>query len=412
MLDKLLPFLIAGALGLAIGIERERRHQDIRSMGARTFILLGILGALTGIIENALLQASICFFTGSAIVAGYIRASADIAHHKKVDIGLTTEIAGGATFVLGYLAHVDALLSAILGLLVLIILLSRQTLHRFSKEQLRPNEIQAAVILFVLLLGVLPLVPENLTGPWGLFNVKQIVIIVSAIAGVQFLSYVGVRIFGDKVGMPLAGFLGGFVSSTAVFLSLPALVKKDKALAYSVASAGMFASVSTFLFLFFVVAVLSVGVFLSILPILLPSMVMGSAVGLFLAKYQAKESVFPVLKNPLSIRSAIRLGLLLAAIMAALALIQKFLGVPGLKVASFLSGFGELHAVSISTTSLYNASKISEEIARNCILLAALASMLSKLIITWILSRERYAWVVTAGMLLMIVAFLLPWWIF
>ncbi len=412
MLDKLLPFLIAGALGLAIGIERERRHPDIRTMGVRTFILLGILGSLTGIIENALLQAAICFFTGSAIIVGYVRASADVAHHKKVDIGLTTEIAGGATFVLGYLAHVDALLSAILGLFVLIILLSRQSLHRFSKEQLQSNEIQAAVILFVLVLGILPLLPDNMTDPWGLFNVKQIVTIVAAVAGVQFLSYVAVRIFGNNLGMPLAGFLAGFVSSTAVFFSLPSLIKRDKALVYSVASAAIFASVSTFLFLFFVVAILSVGIFFSILPIVLPSAIVGSGIGLFLAKYQAKDSVFPILKNPLSLRSAVRLGFLLTVVMAALGLVQKFFGISGIKTASFLGGLGELHAVSISATSLYNESKINEEVAKNCILFAALASMLSKIVITWIMARDKYAWLVTGAMLVVIVSFLLPWWLF
>jgi len=412
LLDKLAPFLIASLLGLVIGIERERRQMEFRTMGVRTFVLLGLLGALAGVLQNILLQTVVCVFVMAAIIVGYLRSSAGVSYHQKIDIGLTTEIAGYATFIFGFLAHKDAWLSATLGLLVLIVLLSRNILHRFSKEHLKSNEIQAAVILFVLILGILPFVPSQPVDPWGIFNLKQLIIVVTVIAGVQFLSYIAMRLFGNIIGLSLAGFLSGFISSTAAFLTLPRLIKKDKELVYLIASSAIWASVSTLILLLIVVAVLSIDALWSVIPLILPLVVMGALFAYLLARKHVKEALFPLVHNPLSLHSAIRLGGLLVLVITVIFIMQKWLGVEGLKGASFVGGLFELHGASISAVSLYNDAKIDKEAMRSSIALAVLASILSKIIITFFVAKGKYVWLMLLSMLSMLFAFLMLWWIF
>lgn len=412
ILNKLLPFLISALLGLAIGIERERRQTEFRTMGVRTFVLLGLLGALSAILQNIFLQAIIGIFTAAAILIGYLRSTAAVPHHKKIDIGLTTEVAACATFLLGFLSTREPFLSIFLGLLVLVILLSREFLHRFAKEQIKSNEIQAAVILLVLILAVLPLIPDKTFDPWGVFNLKQVFIVIVFLLGIQFLSYVAVRIFGVKIGLSFAGFLSGFISSTAAFLTLPELAKKNKTLTYCSAAAVIFAAVSALVLLCVLVMILSLTAFKVIFPPVLSSLLVGCGFGYFYSRKTINDADFPLIKNPLAIKIAVRLGVLLFTVMILIVLVQKWFGEEGIQVASFIGGLFELHGVSISLVSLFREQQLDLELMKQSIFVAIVGSLLSKLIITWIVARHKYLWLVSLAITSMLAVFLLSWYFF
>lgn len=401
MLEKLIPFLIAAALGFAIGLERERRHFKLRSMGVRTFTLLGLLGALAAFLDNTLLAASMALFAGAAIITGYIRTTTILDDDKSHDFGLTTEIAGVITFILGYLAHIDPLLSGMLGLFVFVVLLSRGPLHKFSRQQVKPNEIQAAVILFVLALGIWPLLPNQAIDPWGLLNIKNFVMIITLIAGVQFVSYIAIRIFGESIGLPLSGILGGFISSTVVLLTMPGMIKAERRSLYHGISATLFACASTFAFLLFVIGTLSIELFWTILPAIIFPIIISTLVALILARKKQETTSFSAVKNPISLIPALKLALTFSGLIVVIGIIHRFLGPTGTQVASFMGGLLELHGVSISATLLYLNKTLGQIDAKNSILLAALASIISKIVVTLVLDRGRYATIVSLVLVLM-----------
>ena len=412
ILNKLLPFLISALLGLAIGIERERRQAEFRTMGVRTFVLLGLLGALTGVLQNLLLQAVIGVFIGAAIIIGYIRATTAVPHHKKIDIGLTTEVAACATFLLGLLSNHEPFLSVFLGLLVLTVLLSREFLHRFAKEQIKTNEIQAAVILLVLILAILPLIPDKSFDPWGVFNLKQVFVVIVILLGIQFLSYVAVRIFGAKIGLSLAGFLSGFVSSTLAFLSLPELSKRNKTLAYCTAASAIFAAVAALILLCILVMALSFTASAEILPAVIPTLLTGCGFAYFYARKTIHDVDFPLIRNPLSVKPALRLGFIFFFVMIIIVLVQKWFGNEMLEIVSFVGGLFELHSVAISVISLFSEHKIDLELMKKSVFIAIAASIISKLIITWIVARHKYLWLVSFAMSTMLAVFLMSWYFF
>ncbi|MBL4819017.1 MAG: MgtC/SapB family protein [Deltaproteobacteria bacterium] len=389
LIEQLLPFLIAAALGFAIGLDRERRHFRMQSMGVRSFVLLGLLGALAGSVQNVYFSTSIALFVAAAIIVGYYRTSQDGG--GEPEMGLTTEFAGAITFVLGYMAHDRPWLTAILGLTVFTVLWSRKALHNFSRHQVKPAEIQAALILLVLVIGIRPLLPEGPIDPWGIVHLKTFVTVIALILGIQFLSHILIQVFGKTVGVPLWGFLAGFISSTAVILMLPKLVKKDKALTASALAAALFASTSTFVLLLLIVSALSYELLGQVSAFLALSILISTLAGLFFAKRQDKIAPFPTMENPIAFIPAVKLALILSAIVLTVGFVNEFAGDFGTKVASFIGGLGELHGVTLSVATIFVSKSMTITQAKTSIMLAAVASIISKLVITWVGSQTRYA---------------------
>jgi hypothetical protein len=70
------PFLLSLALGLAIGIERERAHAGEApetALGARTFTLIALLGTLAAHVTNAGIAAVLGLFVAALVVATYLK---------------------------------------------------------------------------------------------------------------------------------------------------------------------------------------------------------------------------------------------------------------------------------------------------------------------------------------------------
>lgn len=412
MLSKIVPFLIAAGVGFAIGIERERRYANTQeSMGVRTFILMALLGALAGFVQQPLVTAAMILLAAALMVAAYIRTTG-IQGAKGVDLGLTTEFAAAITFLLGYLSHTEPFLSAVLGLVTLIVLLSRERLHEFTLRQIRGEEIQAAVVLFVLGIGILPLLSSEPIDPWGLLDLHRFVMILLLIGSVQFIGYLATRLFGTMIGFPLTGFVAGFISSTAVFLVMPTRIKENQKLAMSACSAATFAIAATFMLLVVLVYVVSPVLGLKIGgPILAATAIAGVCGFLFARLSSGDAKNFPETKNPLSLVGTLKLGALLGGFIIAIGLVQHLTGSAGTSIASFVVGLVELHSVSIASATLFANGKIPLEAAQTNILLAALGSLTSKMIILFALRQKRYTPAAALAILLMTGAGVLVWWV-
>ena len=71
-----------------------------------------------------------------------------------------------------------------------------------------------AVMQFaVVSLIVLPVLPDQDWGPYGVFNPRRIWWMVVLITGISLGSYVGYRWLGHRAGSILGGILGGLISS-------------------------------------------------------------------------------------------------------------------------------------------------------------------------------------------------------
>jgi uncharacterized membrane protein (DUF4010 family) len=72
----------------------------------------------------------------------------------------------------------------------------------------------------------LPLLPDKGYGPYQSVNPHELWLLTIAMAGVSFVAYVAIRVFGPSRGLILADAAGALVSSTAVTLNLARLNKE------------------------------------------------------------------------------------------------------------------------------------------------------------------------------------------
>jgi uncharacterized membrane protein (DUF4010 family) len=407
VIETVQPFAIALAIGLLIGTERERAHPPgAQAFGVRSFALLALLGALTAWVGEPLVAGGLALFAIAAVLLGYLRSTRDSAAPR--DIGLTTELAAVLTFGLGYAARRAPLLALALGGVVLALLLARDRLHRFSRTELRPEELEAAATLLVLALGLLPLLPDRFVDPWEIVNPRRFGVLVVLVAGIQFAGYVAARVAGPERGLLFAGFFSGFASSTAASATFPRVASEAPALARPAAGAVLLATVAMQVSLGVVLAAASPALGVAVTPMLAAASAVGCA-GAWLAGRGARADAVPaggasLLRNPLSLGMAFRLALALAVLLVVVGLARRSFGAAGVEIVALLGGFAEMHGVALGVALLHAEGSLATAEASEAVALALGASFVTKLALTLWLGRGRYAGWLVPGLLAMVVA--------
>lgn len=212
-------FVVALAVGLLIGAERERRRRDPTvgmAGGLRTHVITALAGATAVQFPGVAMVVLGAAVVGALVVVAYAR-------DRSADRGLTSEITLFATYLLGALAPQVPTLAAAIGAVIALVLALRTALHRFVRHTLRDDEALDVLLLAAAVLVVLPLLPDRAIDRFGVINPQGIWGLTLLVLGINAGGYFALRTLGPGRGLPLAGFFGGFVSSTAtigVLLSL------------------------------------------------------------------------------------------------------------------------------------------------------------------------------------------------
>jgi uncharacterized membrane protein (DUF4010 family) len=390
---------VAVGIGILLGAERERhkgRGPGRGSAGVRTFALASLLGALAAQLGTGALVAGIAF-VGAAALLGY---------HGGEDPGLTTEMALVVAVLLGALAVEDAELAAGVGVGVTLLLAERGRLHRLVRDTLTEQELHDGLLFAAAALIVLPLVPDRGFGPHDAFNpftVWRLVVIVMAIGG---LGYVALRILGPKRGLPLAGLVGGFVSSTATVAAMASRARRTAAIRRPAVAGAVLSTVASLIVTALVVAAVSVPALHAITPALVPAGIAAIAFGgVTLARVAGGPA-----EGPLELGRAfdLKLPLILAVIVSVTLLTAEVLnarfGSSGLAIATALTGFADAHAAAISAATLVAAGRLDADAAVVPILVALTTNSVTKAALAAGIGGRAYARRVIAGLVLVLAA--------
>ncbi|HSN26446.1 MAG TPA: MgtC/SapB family protein, partial [Kofleriaceae bacterium] len=157
--------LIALAIGLLIGAERERRKGtgvDRKPAGLRTFALVALVGGASAALGHELAIAAGFLAIGGLATASYLLGD-------RSDPGLTSEVALVLTYALGALAQLAPRAALACGVLAASLLALRAPLHRFTRL-LTEDELRDALVFGISAAVVLPLLPDRTVDPWGVLN--------------------------------------------------------------------------------------------------------------------------------------------------------------------------------------------------------------------------------------------------
>ena len=307
-------FLTSLAIGLLIGLERERTPSA--KAGLRTFALVAMFGTLSALLSTEI-DAPWLLIAGLLAVAGMIIA----AYHNKPaeanDPGTTTIIALLLCYGLGAMVWFGlAKLAVMLAIAVTALLYFKPELRGMS-QRLTRGDLVAVLQFAVLTFIVLPILPDKNFGPYDAFNPHQAWLMVVLISGISLAGYTALHVVGTRYGAPLLGFLGGLVSSTATTLLYARNSRNNPAMSQLAASVIVIASMVVLLRLLVLSSVVAYGALPGLIPMLACGFLFGLAVALYnwQKKINAAKLSIPETPNPAELRTALGFGLLYVVVL-------------------------------------------------------------------------------------------------
>lgn len=391
MLENLLSFATSLLIGLLIGIERERSHiKGVQTIGVRTFTLFALMGTLAAILNQSALTVTISGFVFGIILLSYLRTTLRLK--RNLDIGITTELSAGIIYCLGYMVPSAPLVAITISAIVLLVLLERKRLHALARKKFKPQEMEAVIILIVFALGILPVLPDKTIDPWDLFNPHNFAKLVVTISALQFSGYVAIHLFGERVGMALTGFLGGLVSSTAVFATLRSTLRAHSKFTLAIMASCILATVAMLIEIMSIIFVASPALLVYVIWPMITMMIVGIFFSLFLIYFQKlKKHATPIITNPLNLLSIIQISIFLAVMLILITIAKRFVGNQGILLITFIGGLFEIHGITLATGLLYSQNQISIHFASLILYVAIFASFVSKFFLLWFITPYRFA---------------------
>ena len=393
------PFLVALAIGLLLGLERERSHSRSLPAGSRSFALLSLFGAIAASFSQGAVLVGLVG-VGALLALAYVRTSAE-------DPGTTTAIAALVAYLLGALAYTRPAVAVAVAIVVAGLLVSKARIHRFAREVVSEVELEDAIKFFVVAFVILPLLPDRPLGPYGVLNPAKVWLLVVLLTGIGWVGYIGVRALGPERGLLVTGLAGGFVSATATTSSMGRLGRTATSLRAPLASA-LLASLATFAQLLIVIGLVDV----EVLRRLWPPAVAGAVVlvGVAAVVYRGaarthgrkatdgREAEATKASRPFALRPA----LVLAAVLTFALLVGRWgaavLGPNGVVLATFAAGLADAHAGAVAAASLAAKGDIGVDTALVAAAAALGSNLLVKMVLAFTAGGRRFGLGFLAGM--------------
>lgn len=370
-------FLISLAIGLLIGLERER--SPVAKAGLRTFSLTALLGTLSAMLAEK--AGSPWLLAAGFVVVASIIVSAYLEGRKLEDPGTTTEAALVLCFGLGATVwYGETTLAVMLAIVTTILLHYKPELQSLSKSLSR-TDVQSVLQFAVLSFIVLPILPDRDFGPYNALNLHQIWVMVVLISGVSLTGYAALRIVGQRYGAPLLGVFGGLASSTATTLVYARHGKDGETFARLAAVVILIASLVVLIRLAVLGSVVSPRIAVYLLPVLAGGLVLGGAVTYWLWRKisRAGELPLPKITNPTELRISLSFGLLYAVVLVTAAWLSDYAGSGGLYALALVSGLTDVDAITLSSLRLFEQGKLDPLQTVSAITIAYIANMGFKL---------------------------------
>ncbi len=366
-------------LAFLIGIEREEHKKQIEHYafgGVRTFPLIGLIAyALCVMAQGNLLPVTL----GFVVVSGFLLLSYWRKLSSSDTAGVTTEMSGLATYLVGALVYFNHFwIATTLAVASALLLELKAALDGLTKR-ISSVEILTFTKFLLLSIVILPALPDKAFGPFNInpFKTWLVVVVVSAIS---YGSYVLQRLTRGHGGVILSAILGGAYSSTVttVVLSKRAVQGKHRHL---FAGSILMASGVMYLRLVVLLGLFNHDLMVALAPSFLLLAAIASAVGWLWSRRkdagtdEVKREFEP--KNPLELGAAFLFAFLFLTMLVATRLAIAHLGSGGVYGLAALAGVTDVDPFIMSMTQAAG-TLTPMQVASASILIAAASNNLVK----------------------------------
>lgn len=376
----MLGLLISLAIGLILGLEREYdklKDEEIGFAGIRTFPIVTILGYVLGVLSDTFSPWLILLGMSSFIL--FLGLGQFIKAQKDTPLGITTNLALIATFILGVMVSQALYQDSVATAVIIVTLLSLKTTFRSIIENITHQELYAFIKFAIIALLILPILPNKDYGMAGLLNPFEIGSIVVIVSFLNFIGYFLVKFVGSKRGILLTAVLGGFISSTAVAWNYAARSKETPSLSREYSAGIIISSAIMFPRLILLAAIFNHDVVLDLaIPVTILTLICLIPAILLIRGNSQEPQTGIELGNPLNILNALGFAIIFVVILYAVHFGNDFFGESGLYYSSIIAGLADTTAITISMAK-FALTEAQSKLAALVIIAATLSNTLVKL---------------------------------
>ncbi len=377
-------------LSFLLGLEREEhkaKSTEYAFGGVRTFPLIGLIGYATVLVGGSDLLP---FAAGLIGVAGFLL----LAYWHKVQssgsAGITSEMSALTTYLVGALVSRNQFwIATTLAVAGLFLLALKSTLEGLTRR-LEPDEILTFTKFLLLTAVILPILPNQAFGPVAI-NPFETWLIVVAVSGISYGSYVIQRLTSGQGGMPLAAALGGAYSSTVTTVALSRRAAEERR-PHLLSGSTLIASGMMYLRLAALIGLFNAGL-LAVLGMPFVALAVGALVVGWLWTRRSDEAAQAAVhrfepRNPLELKAALLFALLFLAVLVLTHFALQYLGHGGLYGLAAIMGVTDVDPFIMGLTQAGgHATAVSSAAA--AIVIAASSNNLVKGIYAYIWSDRE-----------------------
>lgn len=360
-------------IGLLIGAQREASKPEPQA-GVREFVMIAVVGAVCGLLHS----------TALAIACLGVLALLWLIHQWQTrDPALTTGFALAVTYTLAFLAAVPDFAAGepiAVGLAVVTVglLEYKQQLRTFFRETLTEKEFIDTVRFIAMVLVIYPALPAGKFGPYDFLEPRKVWVFVILVSSISYVGYFLEKFVGGGWGLRLTAVLGGIASTTAATTAFARNSREapEKSVAYwqaaAIANAIQFPRVLALVF------AISASLARELAVPLAAACVVGLASGCLGRPAVAAEPTNVPLRNPFSLRSALRFGLVFAGITLLVRAVAANFGTSALMTTAGVAGLVDVDSIVVSTSELSSAGQVPMSTAGLAVMLALAANAVFK----------------------------------
>ena len=356
-------------IGMLVGIEREWANKEF---GLRSFAFISVLGMLSAHLPVPLAAVA---FAGVLLLIGLT----DVRNLQAAKpIELTTSIAALLVFVAGYLVGNGHVFTPVASAIIITMLLAWKLELRKFAGGLTLEEIRSAVLLGLLGFVIYPIIPNRFVDPWQLVNPRAAWVIVIVIAGLGFVNYVLLKLYGTR-GIYVSGFLGGLVNSTAAAGELAKPLGAGSTSVGVAIAALLLTIVAMFARNLVIVAIFSPTALASAAAPLI-AMALGALILVRRARRRAGDTATEIhLESPVSLMHVLNFAVLFLLIQVVSTLGERYLGKFGFLGISLLGGLVSSASTTAAAANMVANGQLQPGLAGTGVVLASIASALINL---------------------------------